>query len=693
MEDGLELPEPEPYEIRNNFAYLSSLTSHCVKSLVPEVVEITDFDLKKAEKAEEVAALKEQFAVIKAQEGEKKEELENNKKILLEHREKLQKMIEACKILHEGFDEKRKEVRAEKTKKIRELTDPDHAWGGGSESPSFSNPVSPMSAAAPVVDTFNPVATEDPFADPFANAEPENTSVHQPAPAPATDLSEYIKYKALYDYEARNADELSFNANDIIMVHPGQDHEPGWLGGELNGNVGWFPESYAERFMENGTDNSLQPIAEVAENGSDTSSWQDVSAEPEPVQETAAKEEPAAPAAEALIEKYISVYPYSSDEPGDLSFEAGEKITVTAKSGDWWTGTTGDRSGVFPFNYVEPYVEDKSGKKLELATVIAPYDATSKEQLSLAKGQMIIIKKKSDTGWWQGELQSGGKGKKRAVGWFPASYVKLLAGSEAAPAEGQSAPAQEGSATSNGSGGEKYTAMFTYTAQYEDELSFEAGETVTVLNKDEADWWKGECNGKTGVFPSNYVEPLKFQLSEEEQKRQNLIKELYQTEESYVDNLKLVYEVFIKTIRDAKLLSKKEMSILFINWKELIVTNNKLLMSLRIRQRQSMEQQQSSIGDILCENFPGMTAYIRFCSSQMSAAALLQNLVESKPEVDSLLRQCQAHARVQGMPLSFYLLKPVKRVTEYPLLVEKLLRCTPDNHPDYIYTKEALNRT
>ena len=76
----------------------------------------------------------------------------------------------------------------------------------------------------------------------------------------------------------------------------------------------------------------------------------------------------------------------------------------------------------------------------------------------------------------------------------------------------------------------------------------------------------------------------------------------------------------------------------------------------------------------------------------MSAAALLQNLVESKPEVDSLLRQCQAHARVQGMPLSFYLLKPVKRVTEYPLLVEKLLRCTPDNHPDYIYTKEALNR-
>ena len=31
-----------------------------------------------------------------------------------------------------------------------------------------------------------------------------------------------------------------------ILVNPDQPHEPGWLGGELNGQVGWFPEAYAE---------------------------------------------------------------------------------------------------------------------------------------------------------------------------------------------------------------------------------------------------------------------------------------------------------------------------------------------------------------------------------------------------------------------------------------------------------------
>ena len=46
----------------------------------------------------------------------------------------------------------------------------------------------------------------------------------------------------------------------------------------------------------------------------------------------------------------------------------------------------------------------------------------------------------------------------------------------------------------------------------------------------------------------------------------------------------------------------------------------------------------------------------------------------------------------QATPLSFYLLKPVKRVTEYPLLVDKLLKNTPTDHPDYPYLQEANTR-
>jgi hypothetical protein len=52
-------------------------------------------------------------------------------------------------------------------------------------------------------------------------------------------------------------------------------------------------------------------------------------------------------------EYYVALYPYQSMEAGDLSFQQGEVVLVTKKEGDWWTGSIGDRQGIFPSNYVQ----------------------------------------------------------------------------------------------------------------------------------------------------------------------------------------------------------------------------------------------------------------------------------------------------------------------------------------------------
>ena len=54
---------------------------------------------------------------------------------------------------------------------------------------------------------------------------------------------------------------------------------------------------------------------------------------------------------------------------------------------------------------------------------------------------------------------------------------------------------------------EQVLAMFPYTAQNSDELTFYKGSVINVVSK-EGEWWKGEMNGQTGMFPSNYVQPL-----------------------------------------------------------------------------------------------------------------------------------------------------------------------------------------
>lgn len=47
---------------------------------------------------------------------------------------------------------------------------------------------------------------------------------------------------------------------------------------------------------------------------------------------------------------------------------------------------------------------------------------------------------------------------------------------------------------------------FDYNAINEDELTLKIGDIVEFLGDDEEGWYKGLLKGKTGVFPSNFVE-------------------------------------------------------------------------------------------------------------------------------------------------------------------------------------------
>lgn len=69
-------------------------------------------------------------------------------------------------------------------------------------------------------------------------------------------------------------------------------------------------------------------------------------------------------------EKYIACYPYQSAEAGDLQFEAGEDVLVVKKDGDWWTGVIGNRTGIFPANYVQ--TADNNVTSVTNGAAIAP---------------------------------------------------------------------------------------------------------------------------------------------------------------------------------------------------------------------------------------------------------------------------------------------------------------------------------
>ncbi|XP_049325973.1 intersectin-1 isoform X5 [Astyanax mexicanus] len=501
---------------------------------------------------------------------------------------------------------------------------------------------------------------------------------------------EGLQAQALYPWRAKKDNHLNFNKNDVITVLEQQDM---WWFGEVQGQRGWFPKSYVK--LISGPVRKSMSI----ESGSSDSPPSMKRPSPSPNKPM------------DLGEEYIAMYTYESNEQGDLTFQQGDVITVLKKEGDWWTGTVSGKTGVFPSNYVKPKDSDglgpagktgSLGKKPEIAQVIAPYTATGAEQLTLAPGQLILIRKKNPGGWWEGELQA--RGKKRQIGWFPANYVKLLSPSTSKTTPTEPTPPKL--PTPNAVC--QVIGMYDYAAQNDDELPFGKGQIINVLSREDPDWWKGELNGSVGLFPSNYVKlttdtdpsqqwcadlHLLDMLTPMERKRQGYIHELIITEENYVNDLQLVTETFQKPLLESELLTEKEVAMIFVNWKELIMCNIKLLKALRVRKKMSGERMPvKMIGDILTAQLPHMQPYIRFCSCQLNGATLIQQKTDEVPDFKDFVKRLAMDPRCKGMPLSSFLLKPMQRVTRYPLIIKNILENTPESHPDHSHLRQALEK-
>ncbi|XP_071607319.1 neutrophil cytosol factor 2 isoform X2 [Heliangelus exortis] len=53
------------------------------------------------------------------------------------------------------------------------------------------------------------------------------------------------------------------------------------------------------------------------------------------------------------------------------------------------------------------------------------------------------------------------------------------------------------------------TALYNYEATQPEDLEFQAGDVILVLSKVNEDWLEGQCQGKTGIFPSAFVQNSK----------------------------------------------------------------------------------------------------------------------------------------------------------------------------------------
>ncbi|XP_042743734.1 hematopoietic lineage cell-specific protein isoform X1 [Lagopus leucura] len=51
-------------------------------------------------------------------------------------------------------------------------------------------------------------------------------------------------------------------------------------------------------------------------------------------------------------------------------------------------------------------------------------------------------------------------------------------------------------------------ALYDYQGDGDDEISFDPDDTITHIEMVDEGWWRGQCHGKVGLFPANYVKLL-----------------------------------------------------------------------------------------------------------------------------------------------------------------------------------------
>jgi hypothetical protein len=107
------------------------------------------------------------------------------------------------------------------------------------------------------------------------------------------------------------------------------------------------------------------------------------------------------------------------------------------------------------------------------------YAAQNAKELSFKKDDTLRVLHQHPSGWWRGANIAGDEG------LFPSNFVRVL----------------------------EFVGIVRALYDYEGNtapnlLSFKKGTKIDVISKDKSGWWKGDLNGRVGLFPMNFVEEL-----------------------------------------------------------------------------------------------------------------------------------------------------------------------------------------
>ncbi|KAJ4948368.1 hypothetical protein JOQ06_019903 [Pogonophryne albipinna] len=161
---------------------------------------------------------------------------------------------------------------------------------------------------------------------------------------------------------------------------------------------------------------------------------------------------------------------------------------------------------------------------LEQYVVVASYEKQEPSEIGLQAGEVVDVIEKSESGWWFVSTAE-------EQGWVPATYLHSHSGTRDDLELGASKAGEVtkrhkahlkrldrrwtlgGVISRQQSREEKYMTVQPYSSQGKDEIAFEKGVIVDVIQKNLEGWWFIRYQDKEGWAPASYLKKMKDDLS------------------------------------------------------------------------------------------------------------------------------------------------------------------------------------
>ncbi|XP_072219845.1 guanine nucleotide exchange factor VAV3-like [Leuresthes tenuis] len=149
--------------------------------------------------------------------------------------------------------------------------------------------------------------------------------------------------------------------------------------------------------------------------------------------------------------------------------------------------------------------------------------------------------------------------------------------------------------------------------------------------------------------------------------------EIKQTEERYTETLESIEKYFLNPLK--KFLSAAEIDKVFVNIPDLVKVHKNLMVDV---QDSILNKKASNLYQIFISYKERLLIYGIYCSRVEIAIAVLDLICKEKEDVRLKLEECSKRANNGKFTLRDLLVVPMQRVLKYHLLLQELVKHTPD---------------